>query len=121
MLYTPQIVAFGSAIMVQIKEHVSSLKKILALSPAIAVQTKVHGLIYLKILSLVWPFWYRLKSMLHPSQIFVLGSAIAVQTKEHVISTPNFRLRLGHRGTSQGACMVLVSTVPLNVACTSSH
>ena len=45
------------------------LKKILALSPAIAVQTKVHGLIYLKILSLVWPFWYRLKSTIHPSII----------------------------------------------------
>ena len=97
------------------------LPKVLALSPAFAVQTKVHGLIYLKILSLVWPFWYSLKSMLHSSQIFVLGSAIVVQTKEHVISIPNFRLRLGHHGTSQGACMVLVSTVLLNVACASSY
>ena len=121
MFYLPKILVLGLAIMLQIKEHVLSPKKILAHSPAIVVQTKVHYLVYLKILSLVWPFWYRLKSMLHPSQIFVLGSAIAVQTKEHVISILNFRLRLGHRGTSQGACMVLVSTIPLNVACASSY
>ena len=54
-------------------------------------------------------------------KFFVLGSAIAVQTKEHVISTPNFLLQLCHRGTSQGVCMVLVSTIPLNVACASSY
>lgn len=29
----------------------------------------MHGIIYLKILSLAWPFWYRLKSTIHPSII----------------------------------------------------